>query len=122
MNLTPQYRAFIAHWSKDIGLVQKNAELLENQNVDAIWDKAFQVATGFHEEIKLSIAHCHVFIPLLTDKSKDSPWVHQEIGFAIALNVPIMPVSAGVLPGKGDEMPGCIAGAGHYRERPYPNH
>ena len=40
-------------------------------------------------------------MPLLTENSIESSWVHQEIGFALASEVPVIPISIrGVMPGQ----------------------
>lgn len=57
-----------------------------------MWDKDFIWGHGFPEQIKNFIAHSHVFIPIITKTSRERGWVHQEIGYAMALNVPILPV------------------------------
>lgn len=53
-------------------------------------DKSFAMGSGFHDQIKNYIAHAHVFMPIITNNS--SFWVHQEIGYAKALDIPVVPV------------------------------
>ncbi len=53
---------------------------------------------GFTEQIKSYIAHSHVFLPILTPESHARGWVHQEIGFAVAMKVPVVPICIGSLP------------------------
>lgn len=44
------------------------------------------------EKVKKGIFESDYFIPLLTEKSIGTQWVNQEIGYAAALNKPIMPI------------------------------
>ena len=37
------------------------------------------------QKIQTEIAHAHVFVPILTAHSHKAGWVHQEIGYALAL-------------------------------------
>jgi hypothetical protein len=48
--------------------------------------------------IKTTISYSHVFLPLITESSNSRQWVHQEIGYAVALNIPVLPVAFGELP------------------------
>ena len=63
-----------------------------------LWDRSFALGSGFHEQIKTQIAYAHVFIPIITPSSSARGWVHQEIGYAIAMNVPVLPVALKELP------------------------
>ena len=40
------------------------------------------------------------FMPLITDNSSKRPWVHQETGYAMALNIPVLPVAINSVPGE----------------------
>ena len=44
------------------------------------------------------------FIPT----SKKRAWVHEEIGFAMALNIPVLPLSIGTIPGEMISQYHCI--------------
>lgn len=61
-------------------------------------DQRLAYGHGFLDQIKKYIAHAHVFMPLVTPNSNQGQWVHQEIGFAAALNVPVFPVCVGQPP------------------------
>jgi hypothetical protein len=54
----------------------------------------------FTDGIKSNIANAHVFMPLITENSQKRPWVHQETGYAMGINVPVLPVAVGDLPGE----------------------
>lgn len=66
--------------------------ILEQNGLTPVWDRSFSFGYGFHEQIENYIAHAHVFIPVITAESNKRGWVHQEIGYAKALHVPISDV------------------------------
>jgi hypothetical protein len=87
-------RVFISYSHKDKEFVNELVLFLEeNCEVNVIWDKNLVAGYGFHEQIKDSIASAHVFMPLITKESSERGWVHQEIGYAMALNIPVLPVT-----------------------------
>ncbi|MDR3688504.1 MAG: toll/interleukin-1 receptor domain-containing protein [Fimbriimonas sp.] len=95
----PKYRAFISYSHENYDLASKLAEALDNTDgVEALWDEQFAHGQGFHEQIKNHIAHAHVFVPILTEQASQRIWVHQEIGFSMALNIPVLPIAVGELP------------------------
>jgi len=55
-------------------------------------DRNIGAGTPFTDAIKGLITHAHLFIPLITKDANLKPWVHQETGFAMARNIPILPV------------------------------
>jgi hypothetical protein len=68
--------------------------------LDPIWDRDLCAGVKFDDEIRREIARAHVFMPLITLNSRESHWVHQEIGYALGINVPVIPVALGSLPGE----------------------
>ena len=94
------YRVFISYSHEDIGHVQKIVEALQELELTPLWDEKFVVGQGFQEQISNFIAHAHIFLPLLTERSSARGWVHQEIGYAMALKIPVLPVCVGRLPGE----------------------
>lgn len=94
------YRVFISYSHKDFELVQKIVAALEENGLTPMWDKNFAFGYGFHEQIQTFIAHAHVFLPVITGASSKRGWVHQEIGYAMALNIPVLPVTRDALPGE----------------------
>jgi hypothetical protein len=95
-----KYRFFISYSHQDHDLVLKIAEILGDNGFIPMWDRDFRYGEGFHEQIKNFIAHAHVFLPVITPTSDERKWVHQEIGYAMALNIPMLPVAMGRLPGE----------------------
>jgi hypothetical protein len=76
-----------------VELVQKLDQILRKNGFDPMWDQQFAFGQGFHEQIRNFIAHAHVLIPVLTVTADQRKWVHQEIGYAMAMNVPVLPVA-----------------------------
>jgi hypothetical protein len=95
-----KYRVFVSYSREDRGLVEQVVTVLRENNLDPMWDEDFAFGQGFHQQIKNFIAHAHVFLPVLTKLADQRKWVHEEIGFAIALNIPVLPVAIDCLPGE----------------------
>jgi hypothetical protein len=102
MSSEQKYRAFISYSHKDIQLVRQIVRILQENGLEPMWDENLLAGQGFDEQIKNYIAHAHVFLPVLTSMADSRKWVHQEIGFAAALNVPVLPVVVGEPSGDGE--------------------
>jgi len=63
-----------------------------------VWDRDIAGGAEFDDGIRRRIAQAHVFMPLLTGNSCDRPWVHQEIGYACGIGVPVVPLALRALP------------------------
>lgn len=94
------FRVFLSYSHQDHEMVRQVVAILQRNGLSPMWDENFAFGQGFHDQIKNFIAHAHVFLPILTAASNERKWVHQEIGFATALNVPVLPVAIGVAPGE----------------------
>jgi hypothetical protein len=94
------YRVFISYSHEDYELVDKLVKILEENGLTPMWDKNCPGGHKFPELIKNFIAHSHVFVPVITEASSKRGWVHQEIGYALALNVPILPITLDKVPGE----------------------
>jgi len=94
------YRIFISYSHADEPLVLKIEAILRANGFTPMRDRQFAYGSGFHEQIKLFISHAHVFLPILTKTSSERGWVHQEIGYAMALNIPMLPIAVGRFPGE----------------------
>jgi hypothetical protein len=95
-----KYRVFISYSHEDTELVEQITSILEENGLQPMLDKSFASGHGFTDQIKNYIAHAHVFMPVITRESITRSWIHQEIGYAMALNIPVMPVCYGELPGQ----------------------
>lgn len=92
------YRVFISYAHEDRDLAELLAKAAEGMMLVPLWDRGINPGMPFTDAIKSSIAHSHVFMPLITESSSKRPWVHQETGYALALNIPVLPVAVGSLP------------------------
>ena len=93
-----QYRVFISYSHEDQALTSRIVDVLKENGLTPMWDQDFAYGHGFPEQIKDFITYSHVFLPVITEAATNRGWVHQEIGYAIALNVPVLPVMLGTLP------------------------
>ncbi|MCL4694823.1 MAG: TIR domain-containing protein [Candidatus Hydrogenedentes bacterium] len=100
VDIRPKYRVFISYSHEDKALVEGIAAILSRNGLQPMWDRNFAYGQGFHEQIKNFIAHAHVFLPVLTRTADARKWVHQEIGYAMALHIPVLPVAVEGLPGE----------------------
>lgn len=96
----PKYRVFVSYSRQDRDLVLMIVKILEDNGLKPMWDQDFQHGSGFDDQIKNFIAHAHVFLPVLTKTSDERKWVHHEIGYAMARNIPVLPVAVGMAPGE----------------------
>jgi hypothetical protein len=94
------FRVFISYSHEDLPIVTDLVKILHENGLCPMWDRRFAFGHGFHDQIKTFISHSHVFLPIITTSSIQRGWVHQEIGYAMALNIPVLPVAMGKLPGE----------------------
>ncbi|MBN1966230.1 MAG: toll/interleukin-1 receptor domain-containing protein [Anaerolineae bacterium] len=87
------YRVFISYSHKDRALVSEMVAILESIGLQPLWDRDIHPGMPFTDEIKGLIARAHLFIPLITENAQERPWVHQETGYAQAINIPILPIT-----------------------------
>ncbi len=94
------YRVFICYAHEDADLVCRIDQALTDLGLRPTYDKSIDPGTSFTEDIKRKITHAHLFVPVLTEHTqRERPWVHQETGYAVALNVPVLPIAVeGSLP------------------------
>ncbi len=93
MNISPTpYRVFVSYSHEDYDLFLDLKRRLEERGLFVLSDQNIGAGTPFTDAIKKLITHAHLFIPLITETAQEKPWVHQETGFAMACNIPILPV------------------------------
>lgn len=88
-------RVFISYSRKDINLVERLVSILKQEGIMVLWTKTLSTGSGFPEQLKVFIEHAHIFIPVITKSSSTRGWVHQEIGYAMALHIPVFPILIG---------------------------
>jgi len=96
----PDYRVFINYSHQDSELVDQLVAILRENGLRPMLDKDFAFGGRFTDQIRNFIAHAHVFVPVITESSSKRGWVHQEIGYAMALKVPVLPICRGHVPGE----------------------
>jgi hypothetical protein len=94
------YRVFVSYSHEDKAMVEMIVDVLKENGLKPMWDRNFYSGEGFHDQIKNFIAHAHVFMPFITEASSGRGWVHQEIGYAMALNVPVLSITLDRVPGE----------------------
>lgn len=92
------FRIFVSYASEDRQLAGILVSALRDLKLEPVWDKDIRPGTPFTDAIKGLISHVHVFMPVITDNSQKRPWVNQETGYAMALNIPVLPVAVNTLP------------------------
>lgn len=93
-------RVFLSYSHEDRELAGSIAGILEELGLVAMYDQMIRPGSAFTDAIKGLISHAHIFMPLITESAQSRPWVHQEIGYAMALNIPILPISTEMSPGE----------------------
>ena len=92
-------RVFISHTSQ-----YKNDAMTTKYALEALGIASFvahndiQPTKEWQTEIVLALSSMDLFIALLTEGFKESDWTDQEVGFALATEVPILPVDRGKVP------------------------
>jgi len=94
------FRVFIAYSHEDRQLAEQLVKTLQGMGLEPMWDKDIRPGMPFTDAVKGMITYAHIFMPLITENSQHRPWVHQETGYAMALNIPILPLATGNLPGE----------------------
>jgi TIR domain len=92
------FRVFLSYAHADRAKIEHMDTILHDMGLLPVWDKNVAAGTAFDDEIRRRIAHAHAFMPLITLNSRERPWVHQEIGYALGIGVPVVPVAVGALP------------------------
>lgn len=92
------YRVFISYSHEDRNQAVKIVDHLTRIGLRAMCDLSLAPGASFTDQIKKGIAFSHAFVPLLTASSAKRTWVHQEIGYAMGVEVPVLPVAIGEVP------------------------
>jgi hypothetical protein len=94
-------RVFISYSHEDREMVKVVARVINENGMTAVFDKnGLRLGKEFPEQIIHCISHAHIFLPLLTQSSVSRAWAQQEIGYALALRVPTVPVAINCEPGQ----------------------
>ena len=85
-------RIYVSHATGDLELVQKLFATVKNFPFDV--HVALEEVESRQSRARLQgrLANSTVAVPVLTDRSVNSPWVNQEIGYAQAKGIPLLPL------------------------------
>lgn len=86
------FRVFISYAHADAEIVQRIESVLRDRKFVPVRDESIQPGMFITDEIKIKIATAHVFMPFISPTSHERPFVQQEIGFALGIDVPVLPV------------------------------
>lgn len=95
---TYPFRVFVSYSHEDSDLAAEVVRILDARDIRPIWDRHIHPGSPFTDTIKGLISHAHLFMPLITQTSMARPWVHQETGYAMAIDIPVLPLAVGELP------------------------
>jgi len=91
-----EYRVFFSHSHKDRWIARQCVRSIEERGKGRIRvfldEKDIQVGESIPESVRANIEQCHELVVLLSEVSKDRPWVLIEVGAAWGLRKPIMVV------------------------------
>jgi len=91
-------RAFISYSHGNEREFVAVMQSLKQAGLEPWSDRDLAPGNWFTDQIRTRIEHAHVFVPIITPESHRHGWVHQEIGYAMALRLPVVPVCIGRLP------------------------
>lgn len=90
---TTSVKAFISHTAKDKANAIKLRDMLKPHNIDSfVAHEDIKPSEEWQEEIRKALNTMDFFLSLHTKGFKESIWCQQEIGFAAARNVKMIPI------------------------------
>lgn len=85
-------RVFVCYSRSNSDLAKQVVDALRKLDFEVLWDQKISGGEIFNEEIRSYIAHSHLFVPIITQEANKRGWVHQEIGYGVAMDVTILPL------------------------------
>jgi len=86
-------KVFVSYSSKDLADVETLKASLANGPIELfIAENSVKPSESLASEIKSAIKSCHLFVVVWSNHAKESDWVSQEIGQAVALGKTILPI------------------------------
>ncbi len=87
---------FICYSTENLKQAREVVKLVEKYNgIPFIAPYSIEGGKNPKEAIYSNINNCNIFLPLISSKTTKSPFVHQEIGYALSLKKYIIPVIIG---------------------------
>lgn len=108
---TGSFKLFLTHLAKDKIIAAELKQKLANYGISSfIAHEDIEPSLVFQNEIELALASMDALVALITPDFNLSFWCHQEIGFALGRNIPVVSVRVGSDPcgfiGKYQAIPG----------------
>ena len=94
------YRVFVSYAHDDAPLPGEVINALRGQGLNPISDADITPGTPYAVAIQRMIATAHALVIVLTPRSQARKWVDQEIGYAVARGVPVVPLARDATPGE----------------------
>jgi TIR domain len=87
------YKVFISYSSKDLSLVARVRDTLKHSSIEVfIAEYSIPPGSSLVQSIISAINDCDIFLLVWSHNSKESDWVHQEVGAAKVANKFVIPV------------------------------
>lgn len=86
-------KIFISYSRSDEGVAHLLSYILTSKGVKCLIDREVRAGERFDVTLQEMIKDANLVLVLLTNAAVSSPWVNQEIGFAIAHKKPIWPLA-----------------------------
>ena len=88
-----EYNVFMSYALKNSDAVGYADQLIRCPDVKTfVAERSVLLGDPLDEEIKKGIRACNLFVVLLSKESESSIYVNQEIGYALSLRKPILPI------------------------------
>jgi hypothetical protein len=95
----PNYKIFISHKAEDKLLATRLKDNLKFYKISCfVAHQDIAPTKEWQEQIEITLKTADGFIALLTEKFSESDWTDQEIGYAYARKIPIIPIIIGKTP------------------------
>jgi hypothetical protein len=88
-------KVFVSYVREDEAVAHLLSYILGRNGIKCLLDRGLQPGRQFDTQIQDMIKDADMILLLLTNASAQSPWVNQEIGFAIAHGKKIWPLATG---------------------------
>jgi hypothetical protein len=100
-----KYRIFVCYAHDDENICQVVMEHLKSLGMEPTSSASLMPGKAYRDEIRVHISRAHLFMPIVTEIANSRPWVHQEIGIALGMRIPVLPLAVGTLPkGMAEEL------------------
>ncbi len=87
------YTVFLSHFSEDKEWVEQIAQKLLSENIKPyLFERDPQPGESISEKIQNAISDSDAFVVLVTKEGQASKWLNAEIGYAKAVEIPIIPL------------------------------